>query len=73
MHPFTVNELILDLIGPPIVAAIWWLMSRGWAFGVQGGEVSERTRTRQKRRFVAVLIVLYCVSFGTSLYVRVFK
>lgn len=73
VHPFTLGEFMLDLIGPPIVAIIWWIMSRGWAFGVQGGQVSDRTKGRQKRGFVIVLVILYVVGFGTSFYVHVLK
>jgi hypothetical protein len=52
------------------MAALWWIVSRGWATTVQGGVVSERTKRRQKIEFWAVLILMYLVVFGMFLYAR---
>jgi hypothetical protein len=64
---------LLDLIGPPVVTALWWLISRGWATGVQREKVSNRTNTRQKYEFFFVLVLLYLVGIGTSVYVHAIK
>lgn len=73
MHPFTAGEFLLDAVGPPIMTALWWVMSRGWALGIQRGKVSDRTRARQKREFFVLLVVLYLIGFGMSFYVHVLK
>jgi hypothetical protein len=30
------KQFLLDLIAPPLLACLWWLVSRGWASTVQG-------------------------------------
>lgn len=62
------EQLAILLVGPPIVAGVIWLMSRGWAIEVQGGSASERTRVRQKIEFWMVLVVMYVIGFGMALY-----
>ncbi len=46
-------------------------LSRGWARTVQGGVVSDRTKRRQKFEFWSLLIVMYTVTLGMTLYARV--
>lgn len=43
------EQIMFDLIIPPVGAALWWMMSRGWARSVQQGEISKQTKRRQKR------------------------
>ena len=62
------QQILPDVISPPILAALWWSFSRGWANTVQGGEVSQRTKLRQKRGFWIVLIGLYLLMFGATVY-----
>jgi hypothetical protein len=50
------------------MAGLIWLMSRGWAIGVQGGSASERTKVRQKIEFWMVLVAMYVIGFGMALY-----
>jgi hypothetical protein len=64
------QQLLLDLIAPPVLACLWWLGSRGWAWTVQGGQVSDQTRDRQKIGFVVVLVGLYGLMFGTTAYIN---
>ena len=70
--PLSVQVFIL-VLGPPIMACLVWLLSRGWASGVQGGGVSERTKRRQKWEFWAVLVGFYVMGFGIVLYAHFFK
>lgn len=63
----------MDLVAPPIIAALWWVFSRGWAVAVQGGVVSNRTRNRQKFRFFVVLGVLYALMLGATTYLNFVK
>lgn len=62
------EQIAILILGPPIMAGIIWLMSRGWAMGVQGGSASERTKVRQKIEFWMVLVTMYVIGFGMALY-----
>lgn len=62
------EQLAILILGPPVMAALTWIMSRGWAHAVQGGVVSERTKRRQKAEFWIVLVVMYVLGFGMALY-----
>jgi hypothetical protein len=62
------TQVLLDLIGPPIGAGLWWLLSRGWAVTVQRGEISERTRRRQVYGFWVVMGVSYVVMIAITAY-----
>lgn len=67
------QQYLLDLIAPPIIAALWWFLSRGWATTVQAGEVSDRTRKRQRSGFFLVLGLLYILIFGATTYLHFMK
>jgi hypothetical protein len=58
------EQLLILVAGPPIMAGLIWLLSRGWALTVQGGTSSQTTRKRQKLEFWVVLVVLYAVGAG---------
>jgi len=62
------QQILLDIVAPPILAVIWWLKSRSWAQTVQGENVSERTKARQKKEFWILLAVVYLLMFGTTFY-----
>lgn len=62
------QQILYGMFFPPVGAAFWWLMSRGWAMTVQGGVVSERTKRRQKVEFVVLLIVAYLIMFSIIIY-----
>lgn len=62
-------QLILSLIiGPPIMAYLWLLMSGGFAAAVQGGAPSERTVKRQRVEFWILLIALYLIGIAVATY-----
>ena len=63
-----VQQIMLDIFAPPILAIMWWLFSRGWAGTIQGGEVSQMTKDRQAKGFWIVLITLYVIMFGATTY-----
>jgi hypothetical protein len=65
--PFS-EQIMLDLVVPPVGAAIWWLMARGWAGAVQGNTLSQRTKVRQKWEFWILLFVAYLLMFGITAY-----
>ena len=62
------EQLAILIIGPPIMAAFFWLMSRGWALGVQGGTASDKTKQRQKIEFWMLLVAMYVIGLGMALY-----
>jgi uncharacterized membrane protein HdeD (DUF308 family) len=62
------EQLAILILGPPIMATLVWFMSRGWAHTVQGEVVSERTKHRQKVEFWILLITMYAISIGMSIY-----
>jgi hypothetical protein len=53
------QQALFFALAPPIMALLIRLLSRGWANAIQGGNVSERTRKRQKLEFWGVLIFMY--------------
>jgi hypothetical protein len=65
--PF-VQQIMLDVVAPPIVVCLWWLFSRGTALTLQGGRVSERTKKWEKIGFVILLPLLYLTMFGITIY-----
>lgn len=62
------EQLAILILGPPIMAALVWIMSRGWAATVQGGVVSEKTKRRQRIEFWAFLIAMYLIGLGMFVY-----
>jgi hypothetical protein len=67
------QQIVLDIVAPPILTALWWLFSRGWANAVQGGDVSEMTRDRQGKGLWIVLAGLYLIMFGATAYFNLFE
>ena len=67
------KQLLLDLVAAPLLACLWWLFSRGWGLTVQGGQVGDRTKNRQKVGFVIVLALAYLAMFGTTAYIHFTK
>ncbi len=64
------QQYLLDLIAPPVLATLWWFFSRGTATVFQGGSVSERTKRREKVGFVVVLTLAYLLMFGWTTYLH---
>jgi hypothetical protein len=62
------QQILLDVVAPPILTALWWLFSRGWAYVIQGGTVSVRTKGRQGKGVWIVLGALYLIMFGATAY-----
>jgi len=67
------EQVLIFVLGPPIMAVLIHLLSRGWATLVQGGKISERTRKRQRVEFWAVLCIMYVMGFGIFLYAHLIK
>ena len=62
------KQITMDVLAPPILAALTWLFSRGWAGSIQGGAVTDETRDRQAHTFWIVLAVLYVVMISITAY-----
>ena len=62
------EQVLIDLIGPPVGAAIWWFLSRSWALTVQGASISKLTRRRQMRGFWLVLSMSYLLMISITIY-----
>ena len=62
------QQILLDIIVPPIGTCVWWVMSRGWASAIQLGKVSDTTKKRQKSEFWIVLVIAYLVMCGITIY-----
>jgi len=58
------EQVAIGTIGPPAIAILFLFRARGWAWTVQGGSVSERTRRRQKIEFWILLAALYVMAIG---------
>jgi hypothetical protein len=71
--PSTLGQIVFVLVVPPIMAGLWWLGSRGWANVVQGGNVSDRTKRRQKWEFWVALTLFYVIVGGFALYAHLHK
>jgi hypothetical protein len=65
-----VQQYLLDLVAPPVLATLWWFFSRGTATVFQGGSVSERTKKRERIGFFVVLIAAYLLMFGGTTYLH---
>ena len=65
--PWT-QQILIDLLFPPVGAGIWWLIATVWAMVFQGGKISERTKAVRKRLFWVLLAAAYALMFGVTLY-----
>ena len=61
------QQILVDLIAPPVGALLWRFFAGGWAGG-RAEDASEETRRRRASEFWVVLIVGYFMMFGISLY-----
>jgi hypothetical protein len=61
------QQILVDLITPPVGALLWRFMTRGGA-GARVEETSEETRRRKSSEFWVVLLLGYALMFGISLY-----
>jgi hypothetical protein len=59
------QQILVDLIAPPMGAILWRFVTGGWA-GAQNA--SEETRRRKSTEFWVVLVLGYILMFGISLY-----
>jgi hypothetical protein len=58
------QSTVVILLFPPFGAALWLLLSRGWALGIQGEVLSVTTRRRQKLGFWILIPLGYLLELG---------
>jgi hypothetical protein len=61
------QQILVDLIAPPIGALLWRVIAGGWP-GARIGDASEETRRRRASEFWVILILGYLLMFGISFY-----
>lgn len=62
------EQILIFVLGPPILAGLFWLKARGWAHTVQGENVSETTKRRQKLEFWVLLSLAYLMAVACVVY-----
>lgn len=62
------EQISIVVLGPPIMALLWRIGSRGWAHTIQGATLSEKTKKRQNIEFWALLVLMYMVVIGMVIY-----
>lgn len=63
-----IEQILIFVVGPPILAGLFWLKARGWAHNVQGESVSETTKRRQKLEFWVLLSLGYFMAIACVAY-----
>jgi hypothetical protein len=55
------------LLGPPCLAALIWLLTRGWTLLMMRGRPTPRIAMWQRYDFWIILAILYIVMFAAAL------
>ncbi len=61
------QQIVLDLVAPPLLTGLWWLLSRAWS-GLLGTTNSGVVRGWQQSGTWIILVVCYFLMFGMTLY-----
>lgn len=61
------QQIVLDLLVPPAVTAVWWLLTGGWSI-VLGESASPNVVGRKRPATLDVLAVCYIVAFSITIY-----
>lgn len=62
------KQILVDLGAPPVIAGIFWLMARGWVLLIGPSNMTTLTKPKLRIEFRIVLVLLYLVVFGETLY-----
>jgi hypothetical protein len=62
------KQILIDLSAPPLIAGIFWLMTRGLVASIGSGDTTTLTKQKLKIEFRIVLALLYLAVFGKTLY-----
>ena len=67
------GQLAVLLLGPPIMAALWWLLGRAWSYVVQGGNPTPRTKGWSSKGFWILLVIMYGIAICMAVYAWVVR
>ncbi len=59
---------VLDILAPPVGAVLWWCLSGGWVSVAQRGSPTARSLRWLNRGFWVILVSLYFLMFGLTIY-----
>jgi len=62
------GQLAVLLLGPPIMAALWWLLGKVWCYVAQGGNPTPRMKKWTSKGFWILLASMYAVSICLAVY-----
>jgi hypothetical protein len=62
------KQILVDLGAPPVIAGMFWLMARGWVLLIGPSNMTTLTKPKLRIEFRIVLVLLYLVVFGETLY-----
>ena len=62
------KQILVDVGAPPVIAGIFWLMARGWVLLIGPSNMTTLTKPKLRIEFRIVLVLLYLVVFGETLY-----
>jgi hypothetical protein len=64
------KQLLVVVLMPPVMGALFALRARGWANTVQGENPSGKTIERQRKEALAITGAGWIVGFGVFIYVH---
>jgi len=64
------GQILLDLVVPPIGAAVLWVLGTGWSTTVYGGTLPDSAKKLRKLLTWGVFLFLLVAGFGITLYSR---
>jgi len=62
------RQLLVDLLVPPIAAALMWVGGTAWLNVVYGGDLTEGAKKMRKVGTLVVLVLCWVMMFGIALY-----
>jgi hypothetical protein len=67
------GQLAVLLLGPPIMAALWWLFGTAWSYVAQGGNPTPRTKKWTRKGFWILLVTMYAVAICMAIYAWIMR
>jgi hypothetical protein len=61
-------KMVALILGPPVLAMVWWVASRLYAHIYEGSRVSDLIRRRQALGFWLVLMLFYALAIVAYLF-----
>jgi hypothetical protein len=67
------GQLAVLLLGPPIMAALWWLLGSVWSYVAQGGNPTPRTKQWTSKGFWILLVTMYAIAICLATYAWIIR